>query len=225
MKTTERTTVTLGVLAGLLALVLFSLAIMTQGSQGLFQINRPAADFSALLVTRAASLRADLGIDFIFLCVYAAFFLSLSVVLKAWIRDTPTSAETAVLINTATAALLITALLDAVENAHLLAMLSMAEQGQPISQGEIAGQMIESMVKFVFSYFGLFVLSFALPQDTPIEKLVVLSLRWVQLPVGVGIFVLPPEYARPLYICRAVFFFAGLWATAWIVWQRSKRSG
>lgn len=82
------------------------------------------------------------------------------------------------------------------------------------------------MVKFMSSYFGLFELSFALPQDTAIEKLVVLSLRWVQLPVGVGIFVLAQQYARPLFICRAVFFFGGLWATAWIVWQRSrKRSG
>jgi hypothetical protein len=223
MGKTERSTVILGGLAGLLALVLFVLEVTAQGSQSLFQINRPSAEFSALLLTRGASLRADLGIDFIFLCAYAAFFLSLCVVLKTWARDTPTSAETAVFINIATASLLITACLDAIENAHLLAMLSMAEQGQPIDQGEIAGQMIESMAKFMFSYFGLFVLSFALPQDTAIEKLVVLSLRWVQLPIGVGIFVLPPKYARPLYICRAVFFVVGLWATAFIVWQRSKR--
>src|SRR6266567_4944341 len=86
------------------------------------------------------------------------------------------------------------------ENAHILSMLSMAEQNMPIGQGEIAGQMVESQIKFLFSYFGLFVLSFALPQNTIIEKSVVFLLRWVQLPVGIGIFVLPGELVRPLFV-------------------------
>jgi hypothetical protein len=83
--------------------------------------------------------------------------------------------------------------------------------------------MVESQIKFLFSYFGLFVFSFALPQSTIIEKSLVFVFRWVQLPVGIGIFVLPAELVRPLFVFRAVFFFAGLWATAWIITRRAHR--
>src|SRR5258708_26515719 len=110
------------------------------------------------------------------------------------------------------------------ENAHILSMLSMAEQNMPIGQSDIAGQMVESQIKFLFSYFGLFVLSFALPQSTIIEKSVIFVFRWVQLPVGIGILVLPAELARPLFVLRAVFFFAGLWATAWIIARRARQA-
>jgi hypothetical protein len=158
-------------------------------------VNRPTADYAALLVKRAPFLRADLGLDFIFIVVYAAFFVSLALVLKAWVRDKPFRDNVATIVNFAIGSLLITAVLDAAENAHLLSMLSMAEQGLAIGQGEIAGQMVESQLKFLFSYFGLFVLSFALPQATFIEKLVVFVFRWVQLPVGIGISVLPAECA------------------------------
>jgi hypothetical protein len=224
MKKIERATAALGGVAGALALCLFALALATSGSQAMFQTNRPAAEFAALMVSRAAVLRADLTIDFIFLVVYATFFLLLGQVLVAWADNTAGAAKV-VIIKTAVGALLVTAVLDAFENSHLLAMLSMAEQSQPIPQGEIVAQMIESQVKFSFSYFGLFLLSFALPSESSIKKITVFALRWLQLPIGIGIFVLASELVRPLLIARAVFFFAGLWATAWIVWRRSVTAG
>ena len=222
MSKTERTTVNLGVLAGVLACALFALALATKGSQGLFQINRPADDYAALLIARAPFLRADLGLDFIFIVIYSGFFVSLALVLKRWAEGQPFQGNVASIVNIATVALLITGVLDAAENAHMLSMLSMAEQGQTIAQGEIAGQMVASQVKFMFSYFGLFVLSFALPQSNIIEKLLVFVFRWVQLPVGVAILSLPLELVRPLFIFRAVFFFAGMWAMAWIVARRAR---
>jgi hypothetical protein len=222
MSRTERATVNLGVVGGMLAFALFALALATQGSQGQFQINRPAADYAALLVERAPSLRADLGLDFIFIVVYSAFFVALALVLKRWVEGQPFRDNVATIVNIAIGALLITGVLDAVENAHILAMLSMAEQGESIGQSEIAGQMVESQVKFLFSYFGVFVLSFALPQSTIIERLAVFAFRWLQLPIGVAILVLPLEPARPLFILRGIFFFAGLWAMAWIVARRAR---
>jgi len=222
MSKTERATVNLGVLGGMLAFALFALALATQGSQGMFQINRPAADYAALLVARAPSLRADLGLDFIFIVVYSAFFVSLALVLKRWVDGQPFRDTVATIVNIAIGALLITGVLDAVENSHILAMLSMAEQGESIGQGEIAGQMVESQIKFLFSYFGVFVLSFALPQSTLIERLTVFAFRWLQVPIGVAILVLPVEMVRPLFILRAIFFFAGLWATAWIIARRAR---
>jgi hypothetical protein len=222
MSRTERATVNLGVVGGMLAFALFALALATQGSQGQFQINRPATDYAALLVERASSLRADLGLDFIFIVVYSAFFIALALVLKRWVEGQPFRDNVATIVNIAIGALLITGVLDAVENAHILAMLSMAEQGESIGQSEIAGQMVESQIKFLFSYFGVFVLSFALPQSTIIERLAVFAFRWLQLPIGVAILVLPLEPARPLFILRGIFFFAGLWAMAWIVARRAR---
>lgn len=81
--------------------------------------------------------------------------------------------------------------------------------------------MVESQIKVLFSYFGVFVLSFALPQSTIIERLTVFVFRWLQLPVSVAILVLPLELVRQLFIFRAVFFFAGLLATAWIIAHRA----
>ncbi|MGB8604982.1 hypothetical protein [Bradyrhizobium sp.] len=151
-----------------------------------------------MLIARAPFLRADLGLDFIFIVI----FVSLALVLKRWAEGQPFQGNVATIVNIATAALLITGVLDAAENAHILSMLSMAEQGQTIAQGEIVGQMVASQIKFMFSYFGVFVLSFALPQSNMIEKLVVFIFRWVQLPVGVAVLSLPVELVRPLFIFR-----------------------
>jgi hypothetical protein len=81
--------------------------------------------------------------------------------------------------------------------------------------------MVGSQIKVLFSYFGVFVLSFALPQSTIIERMTVFVFRWLQLPVSVAILVLPLELVRQLFIFRAVFFFAGLLATAWIIAHRA----
>ena len=99
MSRTERATLNLGVLGGVLAFTLFALALATQGSQGLFQINRPAADYAALLIQRAPFLRADLGLDFIFIVIYSAFFVSLALVLKSWVRDKPFRENVAAIVN------------------------------------------------------------------------------------------------------------------------------
>jgi hypothetical protein len=97
-----------------------------------------------LLIQRAPFLRADLGLDFIFIVLYSAFFVSLALALKRWVAGQPFQDNVATVVNVATAALLITGVLDVAETAHILAMLSMAEQGQSIGQSEIAGQMVES---------------------------------------------------------------------------------
>jgi hypothetical protein len=220
----ERITSVLGAIGGMLALSLFLLAIVSGSSQGLFQINWPSNEYAVMLVSRATYLRADLGLDFLFLSVYAAYFVFLCAVLTAWQRRDGAPAELTSITRLATGALVLTALLDAVENSHLLAVLSMAEQGMPISQNEIAWQQVESQVKFLASSFGILLFSFVLPSKSLIEKITVFGLRWVQLPLGCAIFVVPLTMAKPLIIARAIFFFIGLWATAWIVFSRSRRS-
>lgn len=223
MNKAERTTVGLAVAAGGLALVLLIVALASQGSHQIFQINRPAADYARLLVQRAVILRAELGVDYVFLCVYGATFVALAATLCAWARDNADRDFTRVFAWGGAAALVLTAFLDAIENAHILSLLTRAEQGQPLPQASIAAQMVASQVKFVSSYFGLLLLSFALPAATRVEKLLVFTLRWVQLPLGVSIFVVPLDFVKPLSLARAVFFVVGLWLTAYIVQAGGKQ--
>ena len=127
-------------MAGILALVLLILALVSQGSHQVFQISRPAADYAMLLLPRSATLKAELGIDFIFVCVYGATFIALATTLAEWARGKGDSAFSAVFGWGGAAALVVTALLDAIENAHILSLLAMAEPGQLIAQSSIATQ-------------------------------------------------------------------------------------
>jgi hypothetical protein len=222
MRPSARAAIFAGTGGGLLALALLVIALVTQGSQGIFQINRPSADYAALLIARDAYLRLDLGVDFVFLTFYAATGLSLAV----WIADMQRGEAGNLMAiasgYTGAAGLVTTALLDTIENTHILALLSLAQQGQVIPQSDIVWQMAESQTKFVISYFALFIMSFALPQNTLIEKFAVFFLRWVQLPVGIAIFVVPSDIVRPFYLARAISFVVGLLAVAYIVYNNEK---
>ncbi len=218
----HRTSILLALLSGSLAAVLLLLALATHGSQGMFQLNRPVAEYTELLLARATELRIDLAIDFLYLCAYATFFVLLAPTLRSLNRDTATEPVFLKSSNIWVGALLMTALLDATENAHILSMLNAAEKGIPLSSDGIAWQAAESQVKFVSSYFGLFLLSFCLPCESLIEKSFVLVLRWIQAPIGVAIFVLPADFLKPFFLVRALFFVFGFWAMAWIIYQRAK---
>jgi len=74
----------LGFLGGALALALLVLAVVTGASHSVFQMNRPAASYAALRLQRATVLRADVGIDFLFIAVYTGFFVNLARTLDAW---------------------------------------------------------------------------------------------------------------------------------------------
>jgi hypothetical protein len=56
----------------------------------------------------------------------------------------------------------------------------------------------ESLVKFHISYVGPFFLGCVVPHQTAIEKAFSFALRWVQLPVGMLIYLLPESLAGPL---------------------------
>ena len=98
------------------ALILLVLALTTGGSQGMFQLYAPVADYSALLLKRAAVLRLDIGVDLLFIAAYLSFFVSMARQLIAGGKDR-------MLVGIALGLVMTTALLDAIENAHILTML------------------------------------------------------------------------------------------------------
>ncbi len=182
------------------ALILLILALATGGSQGMFQLYAPVADYSALLLKRAAVLRLDIGVDLLFIAAYLSFFVLMARQLKAGGTDR-------MLVGIALGLVMTTALLDAIENAHILAMLRAVENGSILSAGQILAQQVASQVKFQAAYCGMAALGLLWPTRTGwgwIKTLFIL-----QLVAGLGIFVVAGGMLKLLYVVRATFFVVG----------------
>ena len=102
---------------------------------------------------------------------------------------------------------------------HFMTMISAAEQGLGIGPTQIELQVWESLLKFHVSYLGLFLMGFALPNKTNLETALCFALRWIQLPVGLLIYLVPREISVPLVMVRFTFFLLALLAFAAIFRQ------
>jgi hypothetical protein len=185
--------------SAVLVALMFAIFAVTGVGQDPLQYMHPAGEYTAILLKNPPVLRAAIGLDNLFIVLYSMMFLGLGAAL--W-RRTPGRA----VLGVALALLGLTAALDLLENMHFLAMIAAAIQGMEIGAGEIGLQVWESLVKFHLSYLGLFLLSFALPRQTAVERALVVLLRWVQLPVGLLIYLTPPSVAVPLVMARFAFF-------------------
>lgn len=187
------------------AMVVAMLALFASRGVGQdpLQVFHPPADYAAILRRDPAGLRAVLGFDNAFIAFYTTVFVALAGVLVD--RGAPRR-----LTRLAIALLLATATLDLLENVHFLTMVSAVEQGLGVGEAEIRYQVIESMLKFHLSYIGLFLLSFVLPTDTRAGRAVVWASRYVQLPVGILIYVTPPAVSFVLVLVRSGYFVVSL---------------
>lgn len=211
----QRTLVFLGLAGAATALTLLLTSLLTGVSQETFQVVRSVEAYTALLKSQAAGLRLSFALDYIFIVLFTAYFTLLVVILKEHADRS--------LIYVALGAILLTAVLDATENAHILTLLAQAETGLPIQLSEIGWQMIASQVKFLSSYLSIFLIGLIFPRETPLEKITAWSFLYAQLPLGVLILTLPREWAAPLVLARAAFFVIGFLLTAKIYWDRSRR--
>ncbi len=195
--------------------VLLMLGIyVTQGiGQDPLQYIHTPAEYTAILLKNPPLLRAAIGLDNVFIVLYSSMFLGLGATLWQRSRSRPLLAAALVL-------LALSGLLDLLENMHFLSMIAMALQGMDIGQTHIEIQVWESLVKFHVSYLGLFLLGFALPTGNLLEKLLSGALRWVQLPIGLLIYLVPPDTARLLVFGRFTFFLVALLLIAAILGQR-----
>ena len=209
----------LAALAGLAALIVAAMVVgivSTGMSQDFFQSARPIETHIARLTASplgATGLRINLGLDNLFIVVYGAFFVFLAVRLRA-ILD-PWAGTVAL------AAILLTALLDAIENHHILMMLHAAERGLPLSTGESQIQMILSAVKFHSSYLATFLLAFGFLRLGGIGRAIAWAL-WLYVPLGVVISVLPIEIAGPWALGRTCFFVAAFVLSAVLFWRSAR---
>lgn len=191
----------LAILATLAALTVAGMVVAilsTRGSQDFFQTARPVEAYGAYLATPLAfGLRFNLGLDNLFMIFYGAFFVVLSVRLRAMLDGR--------LLGIALAAMMLTVLLDAIENHHIMTMVHSVQHGLPLSVTDGQLQMIASQVKFHASYLAVLLFSFGFLQLGRLGRLIAVVL-WCYIPCGVLISVTPVESAQALVLGRTIFF-------------------
>jgi hypothetical protein len=194
-------------------LAMFAIFVLAGIGQDPLQFARAPADYAEILLRNPPVLRGVIGLDNLFIVLYVSIFIALGS--RLW-----PDARSKALLASSLGLLCAAGLLDLLENMHFLVMLSAAMQGLGVSLAQIEFQMWESLVKFHISYAGLFLLSFVLPAETTLQKTLCMALRWVQLPVGLGIYLVPKEIAVGLVLVRFAFFLFALAALALIFRQR-----
>jgi hypothetical protein len=195
----DRALAILATLAALTVATMVAGIVTTKGSQDFFQTTRAAEAYSAYLATPLVpfDLRLNLGLDNLFMIFYGAFFVVLSVRLRTVLDPR--------LLGTALAAMMLTVLLDCVENHHIMTMVHAIQNGLPLSAADGELQMIASQVKFHASYLAVLLFSFGFLQFGKLGKAIAMVL-WCYIPFGVLISVTPVEQAKALVLGRTIFF-------------------
>jgi len=210
----------LAILATLAALTVACMVvgiISTRGTQDFFQTAHTIEVYGAYLATPlvAFGLRLNLGLDNFFLILYGAFFVVLTIRLRELLDPR--------LLTVALGAMLLTVLLDAVENHHIMTMVHSIQSALPLSPADGELQMIASQVKFHASYFAVFLFSFGFLQFGRMGRAIAVLL-WLYIPCGVLISVVPVESARLLVLGRTIFFVFAFILSAVLFFSQPKTS-
>lgn len=175
-------------------------------------------EYGAILLRDPGALRACVGLDNLFIAFYETAFVALAVLLRR-------AGANAVIVNLALGALVTLGVLDLVENSHFLAMLAQAERGVLPSAGEIELQVVESLVKFHVSYVALVLLALGIPRRAAAARTLANLSLFVQLPVGVLIYVTPHSVSVPLVFVRFAYFITAFALSAAAFGRRSGAGG
>jgi hypothetical protein len=208
----ERWIVVFGILAGLFAAAMAVIAFSTGVTQEFFEFIHPAQEYADKLRQQATALRIAFTLDNLFLLAYSAFFL--------WFAIERRGKADPLACNVLVGSLLFAALLDAVENFHILSMLNRAELGQLPSDGEIQLQYVLSAVKFTAGYLVAVIFGILYPRDTTLARIVGASTAIVFPILGVLVFTTPPPWSDLCGLGRFVFFVLGFFLSAIVYWNR-----
>jgi len=208
----ERLVAFFGILAGLFATGMAAIAFSTGVTQEYFEGIHPAAEYAAQLVKNAYWLRVAFTLDNFFLLAYSSFFLFFVVERRDKVDP--------VLLRVLLFFLLFAAMLDAVENFHILALLARAEQDLLPSDAEIELQYVLSAVKFTAGYLVAIVFGIVYPRDSLLAKCVGVSTAIVFPIVGVLVFTVPSPGSDLCGLGRFLFFVLGYFLSAIVYWNR-----
>lgn len=200
-------------LAGASAAVLLAMMIATLAtgaSQEAHERYQPPAEYAPGLLAQPGALRLIFGLDVGFIILYTAFFAAFTDHLLRIGRP---------FVRLALGAMIGTAVLDFIEDHHILALLAVAEAGRPIDDAALVVQHTLSATKFSLSYLALVLYGLAVPRDRWLG--IVLSAFLVAgTPItGVLGFAAPPAWQPPLDAARGLGFLIGFALGA--AWLRS----
>jgi hypothetical protein len=200
--------------AGVMLLLMVVTAVITGATQERHEHFMPSAEYATSLLANAKGLRVLMGLDVAFCILYTLFFATLAMYLRS--LDAPR-----VFLYLGVGAMLLTCLLDMVEDHHILSLLEAAEHGVMPADDSIAWQATESSVKFSVSYFSLVAFGLAIPRTTKLGYVLCLFLTVGTLLTAVIFYAAPPEFQASLESGRWIGFLAGfLLAIAWLRQQR-----
>jgi hypothetical protein len=195
-------------LAGMLAVALTQGGVTAQYFENFSEPQRYAED----LLRYEAGLRAILTLDEFFLVLYTATILFLVLAVK--------DEKNSWLIGVSVIALLVATFLDIHENNELLVFMQMAKLDLTPTVEMLLTRAVLSGVKFHASYLSFFLLAFALPSQTRMEKFLRLSLWFGYLPLGVLVYTFPNPFFS---FARYGFMLTGLLILSWnfyLLWKK-----
>jgi hypothetical protein len=187
---------------------MLAIGLTTHVAQEPLQWIRPTADYARFLAARPLTFRVVVGLDNAFIALYAAQF----VLLYEWVAK---NGAPRALARFALGAVLLAAGLDLGENMHFLVMSRRVDGGFPLAEAAQHAQALASWAKFHVSYVGLFAFGLVYPRRTKLERGLAFALMWMQLAVGIAVYVFSAETAARLAVARVVFFIVGLSANAY----------
>jgi len=181
--------------------VMVGITVATGASQEAFEIVRAPEAYAGDLRGHAGPLRLLFAVDTAFVVVYAAFFILFGQRIGR--------AETRLVVAVALGCVLAAALLDMVEDHHILALLSGAELGQTPEPGTLRLQHTISQVKFNVSYLGLFLYGLAIPRRTMAGVALAVLLTVGTVVQGVWIYAAPAALLPGANLGRTVGYLIG----------------
>jgi hypothetical protein len=199
----------MGALAALMVFLLVGLAVATKVSQEYFEGLHPLPEYRERLVAAAPLLRLGFAIDNLFVLAYTSFFVGLAIVLRKFADHT--------LVNLGLAAMIGVAVLDIVENHHILAMADSAVLGLPLTEGEVRLQMVMSLVKFHLSCLGALLFAVAFPRNTTLGRWIA-GLLLAYAFFGILVLTAPPQWLDLLSLIRTIFFVVSFLLASWMMW-------
>lgn len=188
-----------GCTMGVLVLMVITGAI-TGASQERHEHFQVPEAYAMSLLSDARGLRILMGLDVAFCVLYTAYFATLTKYLRALGRP---------FVTLAFGAMLATAVLDFIEDHHILAMLETAEHQVLPSALAITLQSMESAVKFSMSFLALVLYGLAIPRDTKLGLALSLFLVAGTLISAVLGYAAPPDVQASLESGRWVGFLIG----------------
>ncbi|HEY0254787.1 MAG TPA: hypothetical protein VGC41_24845 [Kofleriaceae bacterium] len=181
--------------------LMVGITLATGVSQETFEISLAPASYGAGLREYALPLRALFGLDSVFLILYATLF-----VVFAQVIATPPWRG---ILHIATGAMLATAVLDMIEDHHILALLRAAVRGDDPSAGAITAEHVISQVKFHLGYLGEVMIGLALPRRTTAAKVLSFLLVVGTLVQGAWLYAAPDAALPAGNVGRWIGFFIG----------------